>query len=104
MKEQTAHRPYTQRRRAAAAEANTERILQAAHDLFEERTWERITFAALAERAGAGAQTIIRRFGTKDGVGRAAARWLTPRIDAAPPVPAAPRTAEIAAALARHYE
>ena len=76
MKEQTAHRPYTQRRRAAAAEANTERILEAAHALFEERPWEQITFAAVAERAGVGTQTIIRRFGTKDGLARAVNAWV----------------------------
>ena len=64
MKEQTATRPYTQRRRAEAAEANTERILQAALDLFEERPWGQITFAAVAERAGVGTQTVIRRFQT----------------------------------------
>ena len=104
MKEQTAHRPYTQRRRAAAAEANTERILQAANELFEERPWDQITFAAVAERAGVGTQTIIRRFGTKDGVARAVTAWLTPQIDAARDVPVGAPPADIAAALARHYE
>jgi AcrR family transcriptional regulator len=104
MKEQTAHRPYTQRRRAAAAEANTERILQAANELFEERPWDQITFAAVAERAGVGTQTIIRRFGTKDGVARAVTAWLTPQIDEARDVPLGAPPEEIAAALARHYE
>ncbi len=45
MKESTAPRPYRQRRRAEAAEANTERILQAALDLFVERPWDQITLA-----------------------------------------------------------
>jgi AcrR family transcriptional regulator len=104
MKERTAHRPYKQRRRAAAAEANTERILQAANELFEERPWDQITFAAVAERAGVGTQTIIRRFGTKDGVARAVTAWLTPQIEAARDVPVGTPPADIAAALARHYE
>jgi AcrR family transcriptional regulator len=104
MKETTAHRPYRQRRRAEAAEANTERILRAANELFEERPWEQITFAAVAERAGVGTQTIIRRFGTKDGLARAVTAWLTPRIAAARGVPAGAAPAVVAAALARHYE
>jgi len=104
MKEQTAHRPYRQRRRAEAAEANTERILQAAHDLFEERPWDQITFSAVAERAGVGTQTIIRRFGSKDGLARAVSEWAVPQIDAARDVPEGAPPAEIAAALARHYE
>jgi len=104
MKETTAHRPYRQRRRAEAAEANTERILRAANELFEERAWEQITFAAVAERAGVGTQTIIRRFGTKDGLARAVTAWLTPQIAALRDVPVGAPPAEVAAALERHYE
>src|SRR3954470_21181486 len=104
MKEQTAHRPYKQRRRAVAAEANTERILRAANELFEERPWDQITFAAIGERAGVGTQTIIRRFGTKDGVARAVTAWLAPQIVAARDVPVGAPPPDVAAALARHYE
>src|SRR5215212_3887747 len=75
MKEQTASRPYRQRRRAEAAEANTERILQAALDLFVERPFDQITLGAVAERAGVGLQTVIRRVGTKDGLVRATNEW-----------------------------
>ena len=102
MKVQT--RSYRQRRRADAAEANTERILSAAHELFEQRPWDQITFAAIAERAGVGTQTIIRRFGTKDGVSRAVTAWLAPQIEAARDVPIGAPPQEVAAALARHYE
>ena len=104
VKEQTVTRPYRQRRRAAAAEANTERILRAANELFEERPWDQITFAAIAERADVGTQTIIRRFGTKDGVARAVTAWLTPQIDAARDVPVGAPPTDVAAALERHYE
>jgi AcrR family transcriptional regulator len=104
MKERAAHRPYRQRRRAASAEANTERILQAASELFEERPWGEITFAAVAERAGVGTQTIIRRFQTKDGLARAVHAWFVPQIGAARDVPVGAAPAEIAAALGRHYE
>jgi AcrR family transcriptional regulator len=104
MKEQAATRPYRQRRRAAAAEANTERILQAGLELFEERPWDQITLAAIAERAGVGVQTVIRRFRTKDGVSRAVNAWVGPQIDATRDVPVGAPPAEVAAALARHYE
>jgi len=104
MKEQTAARPYRQRRRAAAAEANTERILQAGLDLFVERPWDQITLAAVAERAGVGLQTLIRRVGTKDGLARAVNEWVMPQVEATRGQPASSDPQEVAAALARHYE
>jgi AcrR family transcriptional regulator len=104
MKEGTTHRPYRQRRRAEAAEANTERILQAALDLFLERPWDQITLAAVAERAGVGLQTLIRRVGTKDGLSRAVNEWVRPQVAATRGEPASADPREVAAALARHYE
>jgi AcrR family transcriptional regulator len=104
MKEGRAARPYRQRRRAAAAEANTERILQAALDLFLERPWDQITLAAVAERAGVGLQTLIRRVGTKDGLSRAVNEWVRPQVAATRGEPASADPREVAAALARHYE
>jgi AcrR family transcriptional regulator len=104
MKEQTATRPYRQRRRAAAAEANTERILQAGLDLFVERPWDQITLAAIAERAGVGLQTVIRRFGTKDGLSRAVNAWIEPQITATRGEPDGGDPVAVAGALARHYE
>ena len=104
MKERTAPRPYRQRRRAEAAEANTERILQAALDLFLERPWDQITLAAVAERAGVGVQTLIRRVGTKDGLSRAVNQWVAPQVAATRGEPASGDPHEAAAALARHYE
>jgi AcrR family transcriptional regulator len=104
VKERTAARPYRQRRRAAAAEANTERILQAALDLFVERPWDQITLAGIAERAGVGLQTVIRRFGTKDGVSRAVTQWVAPQIAATRGEPDGGDPAAVADVLARHYE
>jgi AcrR family transcriptional regulator len=104
MKESTAPRPYRQRRRAEAAEANTERILQAALDLFLEGPWDQITLAAVADRAGVGVQTLIRRVGTKDGLSRAVNQWVAPQIAATRGEPASADPHEVAAALARHYE
>jgi AcrR family transcriptional regulator len=104
MKEQAAPRRYRQRRRAAAAEANTERIMQAALDLFVERPLDQITLAAVAERAGVGLQTLIRRVGTKDGLSRAVNEWVLPQVEATRGEPVSGDPHEVAAALARHYE
>jgi AcrR family transcriptional regulator len=104
MKGSTTHRPYRQRRRAEAAEANTERILQAALDLFLERPWDQITLAAVAERAGVGVQTLIRRVGTKDGLSRAVNDWVGPQVAATRGDPDSSDPHAVAAALARHYE
>jgi AcrR family transcriptional regulator len=99
-----APRPYRQRRRAASAEANTERIMRASYELFLERPFEQITLAAVAERAGVGLQTVIRRVGTKDGLARAANEWVVPQLagDRGEPDSADPDA--VAAAMARHYE
>jgi AcrR family transcriptional regulator len=99
-------RAYHQTRRAAEAEANTERILRAAHDLWLERPYDQITLNAVAERAGVGVQTLIRRVQTKDGLARAVNAWTGPQISADRGDAAAthgdPHT--VAAAIARHYE
>jgi AcrR family transcriptional regulator len=99
-----ATRPYRQRRRAAAAEANTERIIRAALDLFAERPFEQITLNAVAERAGVGVQTVIRRVQTKDGLARAAHAWVAPQVIAERGEPVTDDPQAVAAGLARHYE
>jgi AcrR family transcriptional regulator len=99
-------RPYRQQRRAAEAEANTERILKAAHDLFMERPYDQVALAAVAERAGVGLQTLIRRVQTKDGLARAVNEWVVPQVAADRGEPSKTRgaPAAVAAAMARHYE
>src|SRR5690349_19330439 len=99
-----ATRPYRQRRRAASAEANTERILRAAHELFLERPFEQITLAAVAERAGVGLQTVIRRVGSKDGPARATNAWVVPQLSGDRGEPESGDPGAVAAAMARHYE
>lgn len=96
-------RPYRQQRRAAAAQANTERIRDAALELFVERPFDQITLAAVAERAGVGVQTVIRRAGTKDGLARSVREWIASQVEAARGEPTADPDA-IAAALERQYE
>lgn len=97
-------RPYRQRRRAAAAEANTQRILEAALELFSERPFDQITLAAVAERAGVGLQTLIRRVQTKDGLVRAVNAWVHPQVAAALGEPASADPNTVADTIARHNE
>lgn len=81
-------RPYAMGKRAVAAEATGERILDAATDLFARLPYAQLTLAAVAQAAGVTAQTVIRRFGDKEGLVAACAERATPRIiaqrDAAP--------------------
>ena len=65
-------RPYHQAARARAAAATGERILDAAVDLF----WAQpggIVLEDVARGAGVTVQTVLRRFGSKDGLFQAAA-------------------------------
>jgi AcrR family transcriptional regulator len=61
-------RPYRMGARAEAAARTGERILAAAVDLWRERSLDEITLQAIAERAGVSVQTVIRRYGSRDGV------------------------------------
>ena len=54
--------------RAAAAAETAEKILDATKHLFAENVIAEITLADIAERSGVTVQTILRRFGDKDGV------------------------------------
>ncbi len=80
MKDMVEQRPYRQRARAAAADDRTDRIMRAADELFREMPFEQLTLAAVAERAGVGLQTLIRRVGTKDGLVRAAIEHMAPQL------------------------
>jgi AcrR family transcriptional regulator len=80
-------RPYVQRRRAEQASETLARILAAAIALFVEGGAEP-TLEAVASRAGVTVQTVLRRFGSKDGLHLAAVEDARRRIadarDAAP--------------------
>jgi len=97
-------RQYQQAARAEAADRNTERILAAALELFVERPYDRITLAAVAERAGVGVQTLIRRVGTKDGLAEAVGAWVAPQVASDLGDPPGPDPDGVAAAFRRHYE
>jgi AcrR family transcriptional regulator len=97
-------RSYRQGRRAQDAQARTEAILEAAVELYKERPFEQITLADVAEKAGVGLQTLIRRVQTKDGLIRAANAWTAERIGGARGEPESSDPAAVAAALERQYE
>jgi AcrR family transcriptional regulator len=104
MKEAATHRPYRQGRRAAAAEARTEAILEAAMAAFAAKPFDQITLAEVAERAGVGVQTLIRRVQTKDGLVRAVNEWAVAAIGEARGAPDSADPDVVAAAVARQYE
>jgi AcrR family transcriptional regulator len=68
-----AQRPYRMTARAEQAAATGERIVAAAIALLWERASTEIPLDLVAERAGVSVQTVLRRFGSKDGLLAAAA-------------------------------
>jgi len=61
-------RPYRMRARAKAAERTALAIMRATVELWRDHALDAITLQMIAERAGVTVQTVIRRFGSKDGV------------------------------------
>jgi AcrR family transcriptional regulator len=61
-------RTYTMASRAKAAEETRLRILRAAFDLQSQSLASAIGLAAVAQAAGVSVQTILRRFGSRDGL------------------------------------
>ena len=73
-------RPYRMVARAASAAATGERILDAAVEVFWELPGEQISLDEVARRAGVTVQTVIRRFGGRDGLFAAAAERELERV------------------------
>jgi AcrR family transcriptional regulator len=73
MKVSAQPREYRMTARAEAAAATGERILDAATALFWEQPTDQIRLDEVAARAGVTVQTVIRRFGGRDGLLEAAA-------------------------------
>jgi AcrR family transcriptional regulator len=65
-------RPYRQIARAAAAEATGERILDVFTAALRDSWFDAITLDEIAREAGVTVQTVIRRFGSKEGLLEAA--------------------------------
>jgi AcrR family transcriptional regulator len=90
--------------RAEAAAATGERILDAAVELFWERPGEWASLERVAARAGVSVQTVIRRFGGRDGLFAAASEREAKRVreqrDEAP----VGDVARAVSVLVEHYE
>lgn len=96
-------RRYRQDARAAAAAATGTRILDAFIELAGERWLDEATLDEVARRAGVTVQTVIRRFGGKEGLLEASADRVGQLVRAERATPPG-RIGEGIAALVRDYE
>ncbi len=97
-------RPYTSPLRARAAERTRERILDAAYERVSREYYDDVTLEQVAADAGVTVQTVLRRFGSKEGLIQAIIEARTPGVTAqrdAAPVGDIPRAV---ANLFDHYE
>jgi AcrR family transcriptional regulator len=82
MKLKAAIRPYNQRARAQAAAATAQRILEAFLERLMKQWFDEITLDDVAEDAGVTVQTVVRRFGGKEGLLSSAVKTLGAQITA----------------------
>lgn len=90
--------------RAESASATGERILDAVTALFWERPADRISLDEVARSAGVSVQTVIRRFGGKEGLFAAAAEREAGRVRAQRDTAPVGDLRAAVAVLAEHYE
>lgn len=104
MKHPSPARGYRMAARADAAARTAEDILAATAQLWRERPLDEITLAAIAERAGVSVRTVIRRFGSRNGVIAAAIEADASGIVAERDQAAAGDVEGALAILLAHYE
>ena len=90
--------------RAEAAAATAERILDAAVEIFWERPTDQIALDDVAARAGVSVQTVIRRFGGKEGLLSAAVERESQRVSSQRDRAPVGDTAGAITVLVDHYE
>jgi AcrR family transcriptional regulator len=90
--------------RAAAAAATAERIVDAAVELFWEQPTDQIRLEEVARRAGVTVQTVIRRFGGREGLFEAAASREQGRVRVASAAVTPGDVPRAVANLVDHYE
>jgi AcrR family transcriptional regulator len=73
-------RPYRMRARAKATEETGDRILDAAESVFDEMPIDELTLEAIAERSGVTVQTVLRHYGSRQGVLAAALGRLFTKV------------------------
>ena len=97
-------RGYRMGARADAAAATGDRILDAAVEMFWEQPGEKMSLDEVARRAGVTVQTVIRRFGGREGIIAAAAKREVERTRAQrDEAPVGDVTAAVGV-LVEHYE
>ena len=101
---ETATRPYEMKSRAVAAEATGEAILDAGMRAFGTRRYHDVTLQDMAAAAGVSVQTVMRRFGSKEGLFDAVMVRERKRITHRREVPAGSDIADAVAVLVQHYE
>jgi AcrR family transcriptional regulator len=99
-----AKRSYQMTSRAEAATANGERILDAAVAVFWDLPYAQVSLEEIARRADVSAQTVIRRFGGRDGLLAAAAERESERAARQRNETPAGDLAAAARMLVEHYE
>jgi AcrR family transcriptional regulator len=99
-----AARPYAMRARAEAAERTGERILDAAFAAFNQRLYDEVTLDDVAHRAGVSTQTVIRRFGSKEGLVAAVSARVREQVGAQRGEAPVGDVAGAVANLLDHYE
>ena len=82
MKVNAAPRRYTQTARALSAEATAQRIVEAFLDRLMHQWFDEITLDLVARDAGVTVQTVVRRFGSKEGLLASAVKTLGVQINA----------------------
>lgn len=92
------------RARASAAQATEDRILGAARELFTARFYDEVTLAHVAAAAGVSSQTVIRRFGSKEGLVAAVAEQAADEVRAERDRAPAGDVQRAIANLVAHYE
>lgn len=97
-------RQYTMTARADAARETGERIEAAAFALFSTRYYDDVTLDAIASDADVTVQTVIRRFGSKDGLVRALIAPVTSQVSAQRGEAPVGDIVGTAANLVEHYE
>lgn len=96
-------RSYVQRARADATEATRQKVLAAVIALAEERFTLEIVLADVAQRAGVSVQTVLRHFGSRDGLFDAARQYRLTRVRAERVTPVSDVPAAVAT-IATFYE
>ncbi|MEV0587440.1 helix-turn-helix domain-containing protein [Nonomuraea sp. NPDC050310] len=96
-------RSYRMGARTAAMEATRERVMEAAARLWTQRWYDEVTLQHIADEAEVSVQTVVNRFGGKDGLADAVAEWVATRTAVARQAPVGD-VAAIVAVLFADYE